>query len=166
MGFEPNARNRLRLQSRSTSDPVLRRELAIALGEDSMPFVPSADLAREIAGCGSCREEGGVSLSRELLCEEHRTRWNLEMCMSEGTRDVASVQLERLMRRALASEEAGTQFLSAFQHQSRALQMVWEAHRRGAALLPESVAAAVEQAKADVPLFLLGGAPLAVSRAS
>lgn len=166
MGFEPNARMRLRLLCDTTTDPLLRQELATALGEDAMPFVPSADLSREIATCTVCRSEGGGSLSRDGLCPEHRARWNLEACMSETTRDVAGLQLERLMRRALASEEAGTQFLMAFQRQARALQVVWEAHQRGAALLPESVASAVEQARAEVPLFLLGGTPLAVSRAS
>ncbi len=85
--------------------------------------------------------------------------------MAEVTRDVASVQLERLMRRALASDEAGRQFLAAFERQARALQVVWEAHQRGAALLPESVATTVAQARAEVPLFLLGGTPL-TARAS
>jgi hypothetical protein len=166
MGVEPNARLRLRLVSQFAADPVLRHELATALGEDSMPFVPSADLAREIASCSVCRSEGGASLSRSGLCETHRTRWNLESCMADVVRDVSSVQLERLMRRALASDEAGRQFLSAFERQSRALKIVWEAHQRGAALLPEPVAAAVEQARADVPLFLLGAGPQTVSRAS
>lgn len=168
MGFEANARTRLRLLCETTTDPVLHQELATALGEDAMPFVPSADLSHEIAMCTLCRSEGGGALSRDGLCAEHRARWNLESCMSEVMRDVGGLQLERLMRRALASEEAGTQFLLAFQRQARALQVVWEAHQRGAALLPAGVAAAVEQARADVPLFLLGGAPtsVAVSRAS
>lgn len=166
MGFEPNARLRLRTICRTTADPVLRQELVTALGEDSMPFVPSADLVREIAACTQCRIEGGSSLSRDGLCEDHRARWNLESCMSDTARDVGTLQLERLMRRALASEEAGVQFLSAFQRQARALQVVWEAHQRGAALLPESVAAAVQQARVEVPLVLVGGAPVSVSRAS
>ncbi len=165
MGFEPNARWRLRSICDTTTDAVLRQELATALGEDSMPFVPSADLSREIAACTMCRSEGGSALSRDGLCEDHRARWNLEACMAEVTRDVASLQLERLMRRALASDEAGRQFLAAFERQARALQVVWEAHQRGAALLPESVAATVAQARAEVPLFLLGGTPV-TARAS
>ena len=64
--------------------------------------------------------------------------------------------LESLIRRALESEEGGTQFLAAYQRQARALEAVWEAHRRGAVHLPQSVADKVEQARTSPPRFLRG----------
>jgi conjugal transfer/entry exclusion protein len=66
--------------------------------------------------------------------------------------------LESLLRRALSSEEGGTQFLAAYERQARALDAVWEAHRRGAVHLPQSVADKVEQARTSPPRFLSGGA--------
>jgi conjugal transfer/entry exclusion protein len=67
-------------------------------------------------------------------------------------------QLELLLRRALASEDGGTQFLAAYERQARALDAVWEAHRRGAVQLPAAVADKVEQARTTPPRFLSGGA--------
>jgi hypothetical protein len=67
-------------------------------------------------------------------------------------------QLESLLRRALTSEEGGTQFLAAYERQARALEAVWEAHSRGAVHLPQAVADKVEQARTTPPRFLRGGA--------
>ena len=64
--------------------------------------------------------------------------------------------LEALLLRALNTEEGGTQFLAAYERQARALDAVWEAHRRGAVRLPESVAEKVEQARVTPPRFLRG----------
>jgi hypothetical protein len=64
--------------------------------------------------------------------------------------------LEALLRRALNTEEGGTQFLAAYERQARALDAVWEAHRRGAVRLPEAVAEKVEQARVAPPRFLRG----------
>jgi len=66
--------------------------------------------------------------------------------------------LDELMRRAMASGEMGTELLTAFRRQAGALDVVWEAYRRGAAQLPDSVASAVERAIVRVPR-ILGGAP-------
>ena len=49
MGFEPNARRRLRLVAAAARDPVLAHELVGALEEETMSQVPSVDLARAIA---------------------------------------------------------------------------------------------------------------------
>jgi conjugal transfer/entry exclusion protein len=77
---------------------------------------------------------------------------------SGSEREVMSTQrLESLLRRALASEEGGTQFLAAYERQARALDAVWEAHRRGAVHLPQAVADKVEQARTTPPRFLSGG---------
>ena len=56
-----------------------------------------------------------------------------------------------MMRRAMASDELGTELLAAFRRQARALDAVWEAYRRGAAQLPDGVAASVERALVKVP---------------
>ena len=160
MGFEPNARNRLKLVCGTTSDPILRLELAFALEDCSMSLVPSRDLAREIEECPDCSTLGGseVSSSRDGLCESHRARWNLEACLARPeVEDMANAYLERLVRRAIASESAGTELLSALECQARALEMVWEAHQRGAAQLPDRVAASLERARTAVPGFLKGG---------
>ena len=161
MGIEPNARRRLRLVAAATVDPVLRHELASALGEDTMSLVPSVELARAIARCPHCRltEPDDGTIRREGLCEVHRGQWNLEACTEgEPARPLmAASYLESLMREALASEDGGTQFLAAYERQARALEAVWEAHRRGAVRLPEAVADKVEEARTSPPRFLRGG---------
>lgn len=68
----------------------------------------------------------------------------------------SEVYLESLVRRALSTEDGGTQLLAAYERQVRALDMVWEAHRLGAVRLPEAVAEKVEQARVDQPGFLRG----------
>ena len=133
-----------------------------------MALVPSVDLAREIAQCPNCwlSLPGEGMISREGLCEVHRERWNLEAC----TRDDAdrppttASSLESLMRQALATEDGGTQFLAAYERQARALEAVWEAHRRGAVHLPETVAEKVEEARTTPPRFLRGGPRAATQR--
>ena len=160
MGFEPNARRRLRLVAAAARDPVLAHELVGALEEETMSQVPSVDLARAIARCPHCRSSHASTSSREGLCEVHRARWNLEACMNGAPEreSMAEHQLESLLRRALSSEDGGTQFLAAYERQARALEAVWEAHRRGAVQLPQAVADKVEQARATPPRFLSGGA--------
>jgi hypothetical protein len=167
MGFEPNARSRLRLVYATTSDPWLRQELANGLEEESMSQVPSADLRLDIMRCSSCRPRNAAAPGREELCQVHRGRWNAEACTRvETDREVmTSVYLETLMRRALASDQGGTQFLSAFQRQARALEAVWEAHQRGAVQLPDGVADKVEQARSQVPSFLQGTPAAAAAKA-
>ncbi|HEV8236085.1 MAG TPA: hypothetical protein VGP84_15845 [Gemmatimonadaceae bacterium] len=65
--------------------------------------------------------------------------------------------LESLLRLALETEDGGTQFLAAYERQARALEAVWEAHRRGAVHLPQAVADKVEEARTTPPRFLRGG---------
>lgn len=163
MGFEPNARRRLRLVACATTDPLLRQELASALlEEEPMSLVPSVDLARAIARCPHCRPVHAGTLGREGLCEVHRAQWNLEACSDRevaGGREVMTGgNLESLMRRALATADGGTQFLAAYERQARALDAVWEAHSRGAVQLPAAVADKVEEARTSPPRFLRGSA--------
>jgi hypothetical protein len=139
-------------------DPVLGQELVGALEDETMEQVPSVDLARAIARCPHCNTLHAGTSSREGLCEAHRARWNLEACMTDEPDREAMTEgyLETLVRRALSTEDGGTQLLAAYERQARALEMVWEAHRRGAVRLPESIAEKVEQARIAPPRFLRG----------
>jgi conjugal transfer/entry exclusion protein len=139
---------------------MLADELVGVLEEETMSQVPSVDLARAIARCPHCHSSYATTSSREGLCEVHRARWNLEACTDRvADREVmAAPHLESLLQRALSSQDGGTQFLAAYERQARALDAVWEAHRRGAVHLPQAVADKVEQARTTPPRFLSGGA--------
>lgn len=159
MSLEPNAAARLRRVFITTSDLVLRMELQQVLERPSMSFVPSVCLRNMIAACESCRADGSAPVNRALLCDAHRARYNLELCADRAALESGPVEhLDDLMRRAMATGELGTELLAAFRRQAQALDAVWEAYRRGAAQLPDPVAANVERALVKVPR-LLGGAP-------
>ena len=156
--LEPNARRRLRLVAATSRDLELVKDLRQVLEEDdTMSFVPSADLLRDVALCAACTQgtADGHRSGRAGLCDEHRSRWNLEACMA--TNDNEDASLNRLVRGVLQSPD-GAQLLSAFDRQRRALRLVLEAHARGAVRLPESIARTVERAATTGPRFLNGGA--------
>jgi len=165
--LEPNARRRLRLVAATSRDPELVNDLLQALGEDRMSFVPSADLLRDIALCAACTQEkqeagsaGNPPRTRRAgLCDDHRARWNLEMCMAEAADSSSETSsLQGLVHDVLSSPDGGVQLLSALDRQRRALRLVLEAHARGAVRLPESIARTVERACTSGPRFLNGGA--------
>ena len=159
MSIEPNAPDRLRKVLRTTTDIVLRMELQQVLESSPMPFVPSVGLRNAIAGCDACRSDGITPIDRTSLCATHRARFNVEVCADRAALQEGPVEhLDDLMRRAMASGEVGTELLTAFRRQARALDAVWEAYRRGAADLPDGVAASVQRALVNVPR-ILGGAP-------
>jgi hypothetical protein len=144
---------------RTTSDILLREELQQVLDSSTMPFAPSVGLRNAIAGCDACRSDGIAPIDRAALCAAHRARYNLELCADRAALEEGPVEhLDDLMRRAMASDEVGTELLTAFRRQARALDAVWEAYRRGAADLPDGVAANVQRALVNVPR-ILGGAP-------
>jgi hypothetical protein len=164
MSLEPFPAQRLRQVLDTTSDLVLRMELQQVLKSASMSFQPTITLRNVIAACETCRSDGTSPIDRAMLCDTHRARFNLEMCadraaLQEGPAD----HLDELMRRAMASGELGTELLAAFRRQAQALDAVWEAHRRGAAHLPDGVAANVERALVKVPRILGGAPPRAAS---
>ncbi len=159
MGFEPNAAQRLHLVLSSTSDLVIRKELQQLLETSPMSFVPSVGLRNAVAGCDACASDAIAPIERAALCPSHRARFNLEVCADRAAlQDGPDEHLDELMRRAMASGELGTELLTAFRRQARALDAVWEAYRRGAAHLPDGVASGVERALVKVPR-ILGGAP-------
>jgi hypothetical protein len=157
MSIEPNARRRLQLVCATTRDPELLMDLRQVLEEDPMSFVPSADLLRRIAVCAACTQDIARD-GRAGLCDDHRAHWNLEACMSASTSELAEQEsLQRLVHGALLSPDGGAQLLAAFDRQRRALQLVLEAHARGAVRLPDSIAQTVERACTTGPRFLAGG---------
>lgn len=157
MTLEPNASRRLHLILDSTTDLILRRELQQALLNSPMPFVPSTGLRNAITGCDACRSDGSSPIDRSELCATHRARMNVELCADRAALEEGPVDhLDDLMRRAMAREELGTELLAAFRRQARALDSVWEAYRRGAANLPDGVAASVENALVKVPRIISG----------
>jgi hypothetical protein len=157
MSLEPNAVGRLHLVLATTSDFVLRTELQQALQNSPMPFVPSVGLRNSIAGCDTCRSDGSSPIDRSELCAPHRARMNVETCADRAALEEGPDEhLDDLMRRAMSSAELGTELLSAYRRQARALDAVWEAYRRGAAHIPDSVAAEVERAIVKVPRIIGG----------
>ena len=163
MGLEPNAAHRLRLLCKSTTDLILRMELQQVLDCSSMPFQPTVTLRNAIASCDTCISDGVSPINRASLCDLHRARYNLEVCADRAALQEGPVDhLDDLMRRAMASGELGTELLAAFRRQARALDAVWEAYRRGAAQLPDGVAASVEAALVKVPR-IIGGAPARIT---
>lgn len=164
MSLEPNAALRLRHVMSSTTDLVLRMELQQLLQRAPMSFVPSVGLRNAIAACDACRSDGTTPVDRSTLCDAHRARYNFELCADRAALQVGPVDhLDDLMRRAMASGEMGTELLAAFRRQALALDAVWEAYRRGAAHLPDPVAAHVERAIVKVPRILGGPAPRVTS---
>jgi hypothetical protein len=162
--IEPNARRRLQLVAATSRDTALVMDLRQVLGEDhTMSFVPSAELLRDIALCSACTQDAPRS-GRAGLCDDHRSRWNLEACMASSETDEAS--LDRLVSGVLQSADGGAQLLSAFDRQRRALRLVLEAHARGAVCLPDSIARTVERAATSGPRFLNGGSRSAKQVAS
>jgi hypothetical protein len=151
MTIEPHARRRLQLVCATTRDHELSSDLRQVLEEDPMSFVPSADLLRDIALCAVCTQDTARN-GRAGLCDDHRARWNLEACVAETSNP--DEQVQQLVLGVLSSPDGGTQLLSAFDRQRRALRLVMEAHARGAVRLPDSIADTVERACASGPRFL------------
>ena len=131
-----------------------------------MSYVPSAELLREIALCATCTQDAPRT-GRAGLCDRHRARWNLEACMATTAPSTEEHEsLNGLVQSLLSHDDAGTQLLTAYERQRRALRLVWEAHARGAVRLPESVAASVERACDSEPRFLSAGLRSRVQQAS
>jgi len=165
MSIEPNTRRRLQLVLATSRDHELVNDLRQVLEEDSMAFVPSAELLRGIAMCAACTQDAPRS-GRAGLCDDHRSRWNLEACMAHASDENADTSLQRLVTGVLATPEGGAELLSVFDRQRRALRLVLEAHARGAVLLPESIAETVERACSAGPRFLDGASRSVVQQAS
>jgi hypothetical protein len=146
MGFEPNAAARLRAVLATSRDPLLRQELGTILEDPAMSFAPSSELLQQIRNCTEC-EHRERRVTRDGLCETHRTKWNLELVSKESLADDGDAALTTIMNSVLADENSSRKLLVALERQLRALQLVWDAHQIGAVRLPEKVAEAVRDAR-------------------
>lgn len=146
MGFEPAAESRLRRVWATTRDPLLRQELGTTLEDPEMSFAPSSALLQQIRSCPEC-EHRELRVTREGLCESHRSRWNLELCSTSAFADAGDADLTKIMNGVLADENSGRRLLVALERQLRALQLVWDAHQIGAVHLPDQVVEAVRLAR-------------------
>jgi hypothetical protein len=146
MGFEPSAGSRLRRVWATTRDPLLHQELGTILEDPEMSFAPSSVLLEQIRSCTEC-EHRENRVTRDGLCETHRSRWNLELCSTDAFADEGDSDLNRIMDSVLADEHSGRRLLVALERQLRALHLVWDAHQIGAARLPDQVAEAVRLAR-------------------
>ena len=150
MGFEPSASTRLQRVWASTRDPKLRQELGTILEDPAMSFAPSSELLQQIRNCAEC-EPSERRVTREGLCETHRSRWNLELVSKQPLADEGEADLNRIMNSVLADENSGRRLLVALERQLRALHLVWDAHQLGAVHLPDQVAEAVRLARQTTP---------------
>ena len=146
MGFEPNAGRRLQHMWATTRDPLLRQELGTILEDPAMSFVPSSELMQQIRSCSEC-EHDERRVTRDGLCETHRSRWNLELVSKETLAEDGEATLNTIMNSVLADENSGRRLLVTLERQLRALHLVWDAHQLGAVHLPEQVAEAVRLAR-------------------
>lgn len=146
MGFEPRADSRLRRVWATTRDPLLHQELGTILEDPAMSFAPSSELLQQIRSCTEC-EHQERRVTRDGLCETHRTKWNLELVSKESIAADGDTALNTIMNSLLADENTGRSLLVALERQLRALHLVWDAHQIGAVQLPDKVAEAVRQAR-------------------
>ena len=111
-----------------------------------MSFAPSSELMQQIRSCPEC-EHQDRRVTREGLCETHRSRWNLELVSTEKSADDGDADLTRIMNSVLADENSGRRLLVTLERQLRALHLVWDAHQIGAVRLPDQVVEAVRLAR-------------------
>jgi len=121
-------------------------------------FSPSVELRNAIVGCEACASDGVAPIDRSELCATHRARMNVELCSDRNAlEERPDERISDLMSQALADpKNGGRELLSAFRRQASALNAVWEAYRRGAASLPDSVASSVETALVRTPRIISG----------
>jgi hypothetical protein len=150
MGFEPRAESRLKRVWATTRDPLLRQELGAFLEDPAMSFAPSSELLQQIRNCMEC-EHHESRVTRDGLCEIHRSRWNLELVSKESLTADGDAALSSIMTSVLADENSGRSLLVTLERQLRALHLVWDAHQIGAVHLPEKVAEAVRLARQTQP---------------
>jgi hypothetical protein len=145
MGFEPRAESRLKRVWATTRDPLLHQELGTILEDPAMSFAPSSELLQQVRNCAEC-EHHESRVTRDGLCEVHRSRWNLEL-VNQSRADDGDAMLNTIINSVLADENSGRRLLVALERQLRALHLVWDAHQIGAVHLPDQVAEAVRLAR-------------------
>ncbi len=110
-----------------------------------MSFAPSSELLQQVRNCAEC-EHHESRVTRDGLCEVHRSRWNLEL-VNQSRADDGDAMLNTIINSVLADENSGRRLLVTLERQLRALHLVWDAHQIGAVHLPDQVAEAVRLAR-------------------
>src|SRR3954462_7575911 len=116
MGFEPRAESRLKRVWSTTRDPQLRQELGTILEDPAMSFAPSSELLQQIRNCAEC-EHHESRVTRDGLCETHRTKWNLELVTKETLANDGDATLSTIMNGVLADENSGRNLLVTLERQ-------------------------------------------------
>ena len=120
-----------------------------------MKIEPTAFRAEQVTTEGYAQRAGAPYSG--LACNEQRDAWREETVrMSSSRHERFSDSIETLLNDTLVCDGAGLELLLALQSHVSALNEVWEAHQRGAAILPESVAHSVAVARRHIPQFLVG----------
>lgn len=120
-----------------------------------MKIEPTAFHAEQVTTEGYA-ERAGTPFSG-LACNEQREAWMEETVrMSSPRYERFSDSIETLLNGTMTADGAGLELLLALQSHVSALDGVWEAHQRGAVVLPESVARSVSVARMQIPRCLAG----------
>ena len=120
-----------------------------------MKIEPTAFRAEQVTTEGYAQPAGAPYSG--LACNEQRDAWREETVrMSSSRHERFSDSIETLLNDTLVCDGAGLDLLLALQSHVSALNEVWEAHQRGAAVLPESVAHSISVARIQIPQFLVG----------
>lgn len=154
MCLEPAGSPRLAVLARLAAERPAPGPTPSHRASRSMSALPSAPLARDIARCADCRARvsaGGTS----SLCVRHEALWRFEQAVAASPEPMAG-DVGPLIQEVLSTGDRGSDLLDAFRRQASALNLVWEAHQRGAARLPDEVADTVRAAREGGPHFLAG----------
>lgn len=143
---------RLQMILRSTTDPALRDSLSTVLPDSTMHNeyglpAPFSDRAALTVGAYA------TAAPLRQTDREVPARWDGELADSL---EPFAPPLPRVAREMLAEGDAAAQLLATGARQARALQLVVDAHRLGAASLPEDVLRAVQDALLARPIPLQG----------
>jgi hypothetical protein len=154
MCLEPVSSPRLAMLSRLAAAEAASHDVSPPSFSASMTVLPSSPLARDVAACPDCHARvtaAGVS----SLCQRHEAVWMFEQAVGASAEPLAG-DVGPLLQQVLTTGERGRDLLDAFRRQASALNLVWEAHVRGAARLPEEVAELVRSARERAPDLLAG----------
>ena len=146
MGYEPNAARRLRRVVACTSNALLRETLIPLLMD--LPNT-SLDVAARPARTHwtSSDAQRGDKLLGDALVSTPAIQGDLPL----NDRRLGG-ELPELARGLSGADSA--ELLVVLAQQSAALNLVWEAHMRGAITLPDSLEGRVESVRRSVPRFL------------
>jgi hypothetical protein len=154
MSLEPARSPRLATLARLAAAEAVSHHGNPLARSAAMTVLPSTPLARDVAACPDCHARvtpAGVG----SLCARHEAVWRFEQAVGVFPEPMAG-DVGPLLRDVLSTGDRSRDLLDAFRRQASALNLVWEAHLRGATRLPEEVADLVRTARERAPDFLAG----------